>query len=384
MLSVIYVLITILLSGSYVLLISYILHHWSENPDYSIPDYSISDNASNLLHLSIIIPARNEEKNIAACISSILENMDASPHKPELIIVNDHSDDDTVRIIQSFHDSRIKLLHLSEYIKGKPANAYKKLALAYALSEAQGDYIIQLDADVVLPEDYMSTVTRAILNTDADFIACPVLFLPEGGSFGHFQSLDMMGMMAVTAAGIHSQNWYMANGANMVYKKSLVSYDEDSIASGDDIYTIQKIADDPDTKVLFLKNKEATVSTSVEPNVKSFIRQRLRWGTKNKMMKYPKMQLMMVIPFLNVLWLPVHLIFFVLVGPIAISIGLFHLLVKIGIDYIYLNEVTSFFRMKASMRSFLPSSLMHIIYLLCIGIASLMIKRYNWKGRRVS
>lgn len=384
MLSVLYVLITILLSGSYVLLISYILHHWSENPDYSIPDYSISDNASTLLHLSIIIPARNEEQNIAACMSSILENIVSSPHKVELIIVNDHSDDDTVKIIQSFHDSKIKLLHLSEYIEGKSANAYKKLALAYALTEAKGDYIIQLDADVTLPENYLSTVSRAIVNTEADFIACPVLFIPEGRSFDHFQCLDMMGMMAVTVAGIQSKSWYMANGANMVYKKSLVSYDEDSIASGDDIYTIQKVADYPSSKVLFLKNNTATVTTRVEPDLKSFIRQRLRWGTKNKMMKNPRMQLMMVIPFLNVLWLPIHLLLFIQLGPIAATVGLFHMMVKLGTDYIYLNEVASFFRMKASMRSFLPSSLMHIIYLLSIGIASLMIKRYNWKGRRVS
>jgi len=379
MLSLLYVLITVLLSGLYVLLIIYILHHWSATPDYSIPPSETIP-----LHLSIIMPARNEENTIGTCISSILKNIDSSPHKVELIIVNDHSDDKTVDIIEAFQDDRIKLLHLENFLNGNSVNAYKKLALGYALREADGKYILQVDADVILADDYLNTLTVAIQNTSADFIAAPVIFIPDDNAFGHFQSLDMMGMMAITAAGIHSKSWYMANGANMIYKKSLATYQESDIASGDDIYTIQNIASKTNSKVLFLKDKKAVVSTAVEPTLKSFARQRLRWGTKNKQMSNPKMQLMMAIPFVNVLWLPVHLIFIFISAPLAISVGLFHVLMKLGIDYIYLKELTTFFDRQASMKWFLSSSMMHIIYLLVIGCASLVVKEYNWKGRLVS
>lgn len=192
-----------------------------------------------------------------------------------------------------------------------------------------------------------------------------------------------MGMMAVTAGGISSSKWYMANGANMIYKKGLVNFAEDKIASGDDMSAIQTIAD-RQGKIVFLKNLESTVSTECEPDISSFYSQRIRWATKNKYLKGGKIKMMMAIPYLNVMWLLFHLVAVFILGPSVLIVGVFHLLVKAGVDYIYLKELSLFFDKEGVMKSFGYSSVAHILYLAVVGTMSLVVRNYEWKGRKVS
>jgi len=379
MLILIYVTITLALGLSYVTLLLYVSKQWD-----AIPNYSLPLSTTPLLNLTVLIPARNEAANISSCLQSILNSINKCEHQVEVIVINDHSEDNTADLVSNYRGRGVRLYNLKDHLQGMPANAYKKLALKYGLTQAQGDYIIQLDADTVVAPDYLLHVSSAIINTEANFIAAPVILVNEGSRLGHFQTLDLTGMMGLTAAGIASKQWHLANGANMIYRKSIVNYEEDLHASGDDIYTIQAVASNPSAKVVFLKNTESIVSTPTQVGIGNFFSQRLRWATKNKYMKGRSMLIMMGIPFLNVLWLPLHLLFFFIIGPVAVSVGLFHLLMKIGIDYIYLSKMSNFFKVNGSMRYFWSASLIHIAYLIGVGIISLVKRKYTWKGRTVT
>lgn len=103
----------------------------------------------------VIIPARNEEGNIEACVRSVL-----AQDYPTLRVrvVDDHSTDQTAAIVQSLaaHDPRLELLHapaLPARWLGKPH------ALHAGTREAVADYFLFLDADVRLAP---STVGRSI------------------------------------------------------------------------------------------------------------------------------------------------------------------------------------------------------------------------------
>jgi len=333
-----YVAVTLIFTGAYVALLIYIKHHWDK----------------------------------------ILE----------IIVIDDHSEDDTVVEILKRADTRI---HLIEFKKDSSINAHKKVALSKGLAVATGEYIIQLDADVIVPPKYIMTVLASITNSQADMIAAPVIFSNNSSAFQSFQTLDMMGMMALTGAGINTQNWYLANGANMIYKKGLVHHGESKNASGDDVHAIQSAAQS-DAKIIFLKDIDASVSTQAEPTFSDFYKQRIRWATKNKYYKNWKLQTVMAIPYLNVLLLVAHLILVFKFGALALVLGLFHLLCKVGIDYIYLSELAEFFeggdRVKpseaGSMAHFGAASIAHVLYLLVIGTLSFGVKRYEWKGRKVS
>src|SRR5579885_2556833 len=61
------------------------------------------------LAVSVLIPARNESENIAAAIQSVLNNEGAVF---EVIVADDHSEDDTASVVQSFaeRDRRVRLI----------------------------------------------------------------------------------------------------------------------------------------------------------------------------------------------------------------------------------------------------------------------------------
>jgi glycosyltransferase involved in cell wall biosynthesis len=108
--------------------------------------------------LSIIIPARNEEKNIHACLASVI-NQSYPKELYEIIVVDDHSTDSTVQIVQSFKAPNIKLLPLKDFI-GKETNAYKKKGIEVAISQANGTLIITTDADCTAPENWLQTIAH--------------------------------------------------------------------------------------------------------------------------------------------------------------------------------------------------------------------------------
>ncbi len=372
-----YVGITILLLGLYAYLIIYILDKWEAYPDYG--DFNSIDSS---LGVTILIPARNEAANIKACLDSILVSAADIDNALEILVLDDHSEDETYAIARSISDTRIKVIRLSDKIENRNINAYKKMALAIGHQEARMDYILQLDADVTVTQPYLSTILSALTNLKPDFIAGPVC-LEGGTALQHFQVLDMMGMMAVTAAGIDSNNWYMANGANMLYKKDLVSFADSHTASGDDVITIQTLAAEG-SKIIYLKNLDATVFTDALADIKGFYHQRLRWATKNKYQSSISMKVMMAIPFINCLVILVHPFIAIWSGVTAWILLALHVMGKVMIDYIYLKSLATFFRKEEAMGSFGYASIVYILYIAIVGVASLVVKNYMWKGRKVT
>lgn len=376
-----YFILTVLLSSAYVLLINFIIKEWQ-----SIPEISKISNVNSSVGLSIIIPARNEALNILDCLRSILTNKNIDQLQIEILVIDDHSEDTTAEIVNGLKDERVYCVRLKEHLQGKNGkiNAYKKAAINVGLELSKFEYIIQLDADTIVPPYYLESLKDLILNHNPAFVAGPIIFNSTGTLIEKFQQLDIMGMMAVTAAGINSGKWYMANGANMIYQKGSHSFDTQGHASGDDVYAIQKVAAETPKKVMFLKSKKAIVETNPLKSFKNLYQQRLRWATKNKTMTGRSMQIMMAIPFLNALMIIVHLIFFFWFGNIALILFAFHLTLKCFSDYLLLDEMSQFFGQEKIMKSFLAANLLHIFYIAVIGFLSLFVKNYKWKGRKVN
>lgn len=96
--------------------------------------------------VSIIVPARNEERNIRRCVVSLLEQ-DYPAY--EIIVVDDDSSDGTARILDEIasthpHRTALRVLHLDDLPAGW---AGKPHALHSGVQEAQGDYLLFTDAD---------------------------------------------------------------------------------------------------------------------------------------------------------------------------------------------------------------------------------------------
>ena len=360
----------------YTLLILYLQYHWEGIPEYQ------KELDTKAPPLSILIPARNEAQHIGPCLNSLRHSIKKCPNEVdvEIIVIDDHSTDATVLEIKKTQSPLIKLIQLKDQERG--INAHKKMALAAGLKQATGNYIIQLDADIRVTEKYIQTIASAITTTQADMIAGPVLLSHNDNGFEAFQTLDMVGMMGLTAVGIHTAKWYLANGANLIYRKGLVTFRDSELASGDDVFAIQSAAKSG-ADITFLKSKDAAITTAAMHTIGDFYRQRIRWATKNKYSKNPKMVVVMAIPYLSAMMLVAHLPLAYFFGSLALVLGSFHLLSKLAMDYIYLSELSKFFRVEQSVKHFGYSGIAHILYLLVIGTLSFGVKQYEWKGRRV-
>ncbi|EDY85638.1 glycosyl transferase CpsO(V) [gamma proteobacterium HTCC5015] len=103
------------------------------------------------LLISILIPVKNEEKYIATCLRSVLEQ---SYSWFEALVIDDGSSDRTRDIVESFQDSRVKLL--------LNPRAGKVSAFNHGYSLSKGQAIIFLGGDDILPKMSLELRARAI------------------------------------------------------------------------------------------------------------------------------------------------------------------------------------------------------------------------------
>ena len=356
----------------------------------SLPVWQMPAGFRPRTRISVVVPARNEAANIGACLDSILRG-DYPPGLLEIIVVDDFSTDDTAAIVGRLaangqHGASLRLVRLAELLPADASfNAYKKIALETAVARASGELIVTTDADCLAAPGWLRLIASVYEARAPKAIAAPVVFHREKNLLQRFQALDFLGMMGITGAGIRLGWQRLGNGANLAYPKAvfeaLGGYGGNAPASGDDLFLLQKIARRWPQGVFFLKNADAAVRTEAPADWRAFVGQRLRWGTKNAALPEPgpKLALLAVLLFcwsilLNLALWP---------GRAGGCLPAVQLIVKGGCDWLFLREMSRFFRRSDLMRFFLPAFFLHIAYIAGIGVASLFARRYEWKGRRV-
>ncbi len=101
--------------------------------------------------ITVVIPARNEERFIGRCLESILAQDEP---RLQVIVVDGDSQDATVELVAEFarRDSRVELLHNPQRIIPKSLNL--------ALSAARGRFLVRVDAHAAVPPGYVRTVVE--------------------------------------------------------------------------------------------------------------------------------------------------------------------------------------------------------------------------------
>src|SRR5690554_843955 len=132
----------------------------------------------------IIIPAYNEEKNIGLTLDSILKQT-LLPQK--VVVVNDNSIDQTAEIVQQFirNHNFISIINIeSEQIHLPGSKIIRAFNRGLAVLDENYDFIVKLDADLILPENYFERIAqifsenpkvgmaggRAFIEKDGDWI----------------------------------------------------------------------------------------------------------------------------------------------------------------------------------------------------------------------
>ena len=384
-----FILITIFLIVPYSILILYYRKSWLGINDF-IPKERNAEN--ELPFVSIIIAARNEERNIEQCIKSLIAQT-YPEDKFEIIVTDDHSTDQTVSIIKSFQKEKIRVIHLADFTQKTILNSYKKKSIETALQFAKGELIVTTDADCMAPRKWLETLGSFYKERNSVFIAMPVAFCAPSSSDSFlkrflkiFQSLDFMTLQGITGAAVHKKFHSMCNGANLAYEKK-VFYEVngfegiDEIASGDDMLLMSKIQKLYPARILFLKSPEAIVQTQPAATLKDFMNQRIRWASKAD--KYTDKKIITVLLLVYVLnaW-----IFILGISSFFITktfyIFLVAIAIKIIVELIFLYPVAKFFGKQKLLWWFIPAQPFHVLYTLVAGWLG-KFGSYKWKGRKV-
>lgn len=367
--------ITLALTAFYGIVILYLMRGW-----YLLkPSQS---KATPRTAVSVLIAARNEEKNIGSTIQDILDQ-DYPSHLLEVIVVDDHSTDNTAEIIRSFSNQGVRLIRLNEK---EPLNSYKKKAISEAINYASGELIVATDADCRMKPMWLNAMVSLYEKEDLLFISGPVMYHNEKNLFERLQTLEFLYLIGLGAASIGNKKASTCNGANLAYKRDVFLElggfkGIDELASGDDELFLHKVVEKYPDRVGFCKNQGAIVYTEAKEDLSSFLSQRKRWASKSTKYKNKSIVVLGICIWLFNVFLVINTVG-ALFNPSLWKVVLYCISFKMLMELIFLLPVSDFAKRSAYL-FYLPFlSLLHIFYLIFIGIAGNSGK-YLWKGRMV-
>lgn len=345
-----------------------------------------------LTRFSIVIAARNEALNIENLLTDLCAQ--AYPAAAfEVIVVDDHSADDTAERVAYFSRAHpalaVRLFRMSETsaAPGTAPTAYKKAALATGIHAARFEYILTTDADCRMTSQWLHAWHSQIaLRPQIVAMSGPVALSPAPTLLMRIQQYEFLGLNAMAASLQGLARPILANGANMMFSKAIFAHvggyaNIDGVNSGDDELLMQKIALAYPGRTGFAMQSQAMVTTPPLAYLSELLAQRKRWVSKSR--HYPGKRtgrLLGAVYIWNVLM--ALLILSLPFKPGLLNVVAVLLLVKWLSEWIYLKRVSRFYAMPLGWKTFLLGSFLHIFYTAFIGIYG-NIGRYQWKGREL-
>lgn len=342
----------------------------------------IDDGKYSHSKISVVIALRNEEKNIGKLLNSIA-SQDYKKDSFEIIMVDDHSEDHSVSIIQEFQSKHPELkIQLYPLAEGKEG---KKEALRMAYELAIYDIIACTDGDCILPENWLSITSRAFVESEKILYSGGVFLTNENSFLDDFQSLELLSLVASGAAAIGLNKPIMCNGANMAFRKTLINKVQSDLlhsklASGDDVFLLMecKRVYGPES-VGFIKNKEHWVKTFTEPNMRDYLNQRIRWVSKSSSYSDHNQILMSILILLQNLII-VLLLFTSVMSFHILQTLIFILIIKGLTDFFFLRNITSYLAKKLLLKMYPLISLVYPFFIVYVALAG-QVSSFRWKNR---
>ena len=322
---------------------------------------------------SIVVPFRNEKENFPNLLHSI-SLLNYPKELVEVILVDDDSEE-----VFSVQYSVFSLKVIKNIRK---SNSPKKDAIETAIQIAKNDWIITTDADCLVQKDWLTIYDQYIQENEVEMVASGVCYVPKNGFLSAFQNLDFLSLQGATIGSFGINQPFMCNGANFAYSKAFFKelngfQGNNSIASGDDVFLLQKAVSVTPKKVGFLLSKESIVATKPVDTWTELFQQRVRWASKSTGYSSVYGKLLALVVFGgNLVWI---LSFFLwLLGILDQNIFMLFVALKFLIDFNLLFKTANFFESK--LQYVLASSLLYPFFSVSVVVYSLF-GNYSWKGR---
>lgn len=333
---------------------------------------------------SIIVPFRNEAKNLPKLLKSI-SNLNYPKELFEIILVDDFSTDTSEKICIQWRMAN-GLIESTLLENLRLSNSPKKDAISRAVPILKHEWMVTTDADCIVTKNWLLTLDNFIQQNNPEMVVGAVIYKTKNNWFHHFQQLDLMSLQGTTIGSFGIGKPFMCNGANFAYTKKF--FQElggfggiNSTASGDDVLLLQKAVTANSDKVLYLKNKEFIVKTKPENDLFVLFMQRVRWASKTTSYKNIYAKSLAVVVLLMNLSLVLGFGFWIL-GKIEIWNLSSIFLIKYLVDYVLLYKSNQYLN-KGKFLLPLASSLVYPVFSSAVGLYSLF-GSFTWKGRHFS
>lgn len=230
--------------------------------------------------VSIVVPSRNEENNIARCIESLIK-VHYPADKFEIVAVNDRSTDKTADILNDLADkySNLKVVHITEAtanpnLKGKPG------ALHRGILESNGEIVMMTDADCIVPDTWVESVVRYFKDERVGLV--PAFTLIENKSeFEKIQAVEWIYMHTLASAGVALGKPMGCFGNNLTIRRSvyddLGGYENIPFSVTEDLALLQAVHK-VGYKVYYPCSYETAVTTLPCADFAEYISQHRRWA----------------------------------------------------------------------------------------------------------
>lgn len=327
--------------------------------------------------ISVIVAARNEEKNLPALLEILLDQTYPS-ELYEVVIADDRSEDGTSQIVQQFqkNHSNLKLVKIKQE---NPDLVGKKGALTAAIKVSQNGILAFTDADC-LPTKYWLEEINSHFTEKTDFLAGYSFIKLKNKVFELLKNLERAALFAVIGGGF-GWNWGLTCGAsNIAYRRK--TYDAVNgfdgighIRSGDDDLMLQKMSGKI-RQMRFLFSQRSFITTSGARTTNDQINLETRRASK---WKYYPVSIKLLTLFVFAYYV-VFLIAFTAVLSQSISWTSFSILLILKLLPEFLLLLTFLLKIKKlNLMSIFPiAELIYIPYFIFFGLKG-TFGRYRWK-----
>jgi len=304
--------------------------------------------------VSIIIAARNEEKNIPQLLTSLM-NQTYPKELFEVIVVDDDSNDKTAEVVLQFKE-KWNNIHLIKTEKRQQVISPKKNALSQGINASSGDIICCTDADCVVGKFWIESMVSYFKQDTqmvCGFSRTRINDWNKAALSQKFEHYDFLVMMFAAAGAISSQKYFSCTGQNLAYKRKAF---EDvggfekikHLISGDDVNLMQLFRHQ-NFNIRFAFSPHSFVLTKPIEKLVQLLNQRSRWASNMKwqvMMNPEFFVYLMSVFFLA--FLPIVLLFF------HWKIGVGILLIKALFDFLFIKEGYRIFPSEKARKIFFP------------------------------
>lgn len=325
--------------------------------------------------VSIIVPCRNEEVSIERLLERLISLM--SYQSLEILCVDDHSTDNTAKIIKQIKN--VKYIPLSDFAKGK------KAAIEEGIRQASGDIILVTDADCLPDVHWIANMIKPFLSPQIHMVCGWVRMKGKRSIFSELVSLEFSTIVALSAAMSGWNRAVLCNGASLAFRKEsfmqVGGYNSDKSASGDDVFLMHKFKSMFGKQaVYYMLQPDAGVETLAPDTWSDFIQQRIRWARKSVL--YRDKDAILVSLFILCVhgWL-LSWFFAAWFEPEYWKVFYLSWLGKTICDVLWVGTYAHVLKQEHWRWFVLPLCLVHWLYIPFMALTSHLTPAVKWKGR---